>query len=123
MKQLMDTAATSGGGASSTEPARPKVTPMSPEIIGVRRVAVTMETMQVADIEKETTWETVSITYADAPISVVAQLRKLRLAKEVGDDLKKIYGMKVRLLNGGSVRGLPVERCYEDFELFLPEVQ
>ena len=73
MKQLMDTAATVGGGASSTEPARPKVTPMSPEIIGVRRVAVTMETMQVADIEKETTWETVSITYADAPISVVAQ--------------------------------------------------
>ena len=87
MKQLTDTAATSGGGASSTEPARLKVMPMSPEIIGVRRVVVTMETMQVADIEKETTWETVSITYVDAPISVVAQLRKLRLAKEVGDDL------------------------------------
>ena len=95
MKQLMDTAATSGGGASSTGPARPEVSPMPPEMIGVRRVAVTMETMQVADIEKETTWEPVSIMYADAPKSVVAQLRKLRLTKVLRDNLKKKYGMKV----------------------------
>ena len=96
MEQLRDMAAASGGGASSMEPAPAEVSPMPPEIIVVRRVAVTMEAMQVADIEKETTWEPVSIIYANAPKSVVAQLRKLRLTKEVRDDPKKTYyGMNV----------------------------
>ena len=45
--------------------------------------------------EEETIWEPVSTIYADAPKYVVAQLRKLRLTKEVRDDLKKKYGMKV----------------------------
>ncbi|CAM9414539.1 unnamed protein product [Ascophyllum nodosum] len=38
MKQLRDTAAASGGGASSTEDAPAKVLAMPPEVIGVRRV-------------------------------------------------------------------------------------
>ena len=45
--------------------------------------------------EEETTWEPVSTIYADAPKYTAAQLRKLRLTKEVRDDLKKKYGMKV----------------------------
>ena len=49
--------------------------------------------------EEETTWEPLSTIYADAPEYIVAQLRKLRLAKEVRDDLKKEkekkYGVKV----------------------------
>ena len=54
MKQLRDTAAASGGGASSTEDAPAKVLAMPPEVIGVRRVAVTVEAMQqVGDIEEE----------------------------------------------------------------------
>ena len=61
--------------------------------------------------EEETTWEPVSTVYADAPKYIVAQLRKLRLTTEVRDDLKKKYGIKVLLLNGGSVRGLPVVSC------------
>ena len=95
MEKLRDTARASGGGARSTEPARSEVPPMPPEMIGVRRVAVAMEAMQVADIEKETTWAPVSIIYADAPKSGVVQLRKLRLTKEVRDDPKKNYGINV----------------------------
>ena len=45
--------------------------------------------------EEKTTWEPGSTIYAYAPKYVVAQLRKLRLTKEVRDDLKKKYGMKV----------------------------
>ena len=45
--------------------------------------------------EEETTWEPVFTIYADAPKYVLAQLRKLRLTKEVRDHLKKTYGMKV----------------------------
>ena len=41
MKQLRDTAAASGGGASITEHAAAEVPAMPPEIIGVRRVAIT----------------------------------------------------------------------------------
>ena len=58
MKQLRDTAAASGGGASTTEHASAEVPAMPPEIIGVRRVAVTMEAMQVADIESKADGET-----------------------------------------------------------------
>ena len=58
MKQLRDTAAASGGGASITEHAPAKVPAMPPEVIGVRRVAVTMEVMQAADIEVEAAGET-----------------------------------------------------------------
>ena len=58
MKQLRDTAAASGAGASTTEHAPAEVPAMPPEIIGVRRVAVTMEAMQVADIESEADGET-----------------------------------------------------------------
>ena len=39
--------------------------------------------------ENETIWEIVSTIYTDAPKYVVAQLRKLRLTKEVRDDSKK----------------------------------
>ena len=39
----------------------------------------------------ETTWDPVSAVYADAPKYVVAQLRKLRMTKEVRDDLKKTF--------------------------------
>ena len=46
--------------------------------------------------------------YADAPKYLVAQLQKLRLTQKGRDDLKNKYGMKVLLLQGGSVRGLPV---------------
>ena len=54
MKQLQDTAAASGGGASSAEHASAELPAMPPEVIGVRRVAVTVEAMQnVADIEEE----------------------------------------------------------------------
>ena len=96
MEHLRDMAVPSGGGASCMEPAPAEVSPMPPEITVVRRVAVTMEAMQVADIEKETTWESVSIIYANAPKSVVAQLRKLRMTKKVRDDPKKrYYGMNV----------------------------
>ena len=59
MKQLRDTAAASGGGASSTEHAPAEVPAMLPEIFGVRRVVVIMEAMQkVADIEVEAAGET-----------------------------------------------------------------
>ena len=59
MKQLRDTAAVSGGGASSTDRASAEVAAMPPEVIGVRRMAVTMKAMQqVADIEVETAGET-----------------------------------------------------------------
>ena len=46
MKQLRDTAAASGGGASSMDHAPAEVPTMPPGVIGVRRVAVTMEAMQ-----------------------------------------------------------------------------
>ena len=59
MEQLRDTAATSGGGASSTDNSPAEVPAMPPEIIGVSRVAVTMKAMQqVADIEVEAAGET-----------------------------------------------------------------
>ena len=59
---------------------------MPPEVIGVRRVAVTMEAMQqVADIEVEAGGETDG--FKDALL--------VRLTKEVHIDLKKKYGMKV----------------------------
>ncbi|CAN0394168.1 unnamed protein product, partial [Ascophyllum nodosum] len=59
MKQLRDRAAASAGGASNTEHAPAEIPAMSPEIIGVRRVAVTMEAMQqVADTEVEAAGET-----------------------------------------------------------------
>ena len=59
MKQLRDTAAASGGGTSSTECAPAEVPAMPPEVIGVRRVAVTIEAMQqVADIEVDAAGET-----------------------------------------------------------------
>ena len=59
MKQVRDTAAASWGGASSTERTHAKVPAMPPKIIGVRRVAVTIEVMQkVADIEVEAAGET-----------------------------------------------------------------
>ena len=45
--------------------------------------------------KEETTWEPLSTIHTDAPKYVVAQLRKLRLTKEVRDGLKKKYGMKV----------------------------
>ena len=45
--------------------------------------------------EEDTTWEPLSTIHTDAPKYVVAQLRKLRLTKEVRDDLKKKYGTKV----------------------------
>ena len=45
--------------------------------------------------EEESTWEPVSTIYADAPKHMVARLRKLRLTKEVRDDLKKKYGIKL----------------------------
>ena len=58
MKQLRDMAATSGGGASSTEPAPAEVPAMPPGIIDVRRVAVSMGAMQqVADTEVEAAGE------------------------------------------------------------------
>ena len=44
--------------------------------------------------EEETTWESVSTIYAGGPKYLVAQLRKLRLTKEVHDDLKINDGMK-----------------------------
>ena len=58
MKEVRDTAAASGGGASITEHAPAEEPAMPPEIIGARRVAVTMEAMQLADIEVETAGET-----------------------------------------------------------------
>ena len=59
MKQLRDTAAGSGGGASRTEHAPAEVLTMPPEEIGVRSVAVIIEAMQqVAHIEVETAGET-----------------------------------------------------------------
>ena len=59
MKQLRDTAVASGGGTSSTEHSLAEVPAMRPEIIGMPRVAGTMEVMQkVADIEVETAGET-----------------------------------------------------------------
>ena len=59
MKQLRDTASASGRGASSTEHAPAEVPAMLLELIGVRRVAVTMEVMQqVADIEVKAAGET-----------------------------------------------------------------
>ena len=45
MKQLKDTAAASGGGASITEHAPAEVPAMPPEIMGMRRVTVTIEAM------------------------------------------------------------------------------
>ena len=57
MKQLRDTAAASEGDASITEHAPAEVPAMPPEIIGVRRVAVTIGTMQLADIEVEAAGE------------------------------------------------------------------
>ena len=57
MKQLRDTAAASGGGASITEHAPAEEPAMPPEIIGVRRVAVTIKAMQLADIEVEAAGE------------------------------------------------------------------
>ena len=45
--------------------------------------------------KEETTWKPLSTIHTDAPKYVVAQLRKLSLTKEVRDDLKKTYGMKV----------------------------
>ena len=57
MKQLRDMAAVSRGGASITAHAPAEVPAMPPEIIGVRRVAVTMEAM-LADIEVEAAGET-----------------------------------------------------------------
>ena len=58
MKQLRDTSAASGGGTSITEHAPAEVPVMPPEIFGVRRVALTMEAMQLADIEVEDAGET-----------------------------------------------------------------
>ena len=58
MKQLRDTSAVSGGGASITVHAPAEVPVMPPEIIGVRRMALTMEAMQLADIEVEAAGET-----------------------------------------------------------------
>ena len=58
MKQLRDTAAASGGGASIMEHAPAEVPAMPPKIIGVHRVAVTTEEMQLADIEGEAAGET-----------------------------------------------------------------
>ena len=59
IKQDRDTAAASRGGASSSEQAPAEVPAMPPEVIGLRRVAVTMEAMQqVADIEVEAAGET-----------------------------------------------------------------
>ena len=58
MKQLRDTSAVSGGGTSITEHAPAEVPVMPHEIIGVRRVALTMEAMQLADIEAEAAGET-----------------------------------------------------------------
>ena len=48
MKPLRDTAAASGGGASIMEHAPAEVPAMPPEVIGVRRVAVTMAGMEEA---------------------------------------------------------------------------
>ena len=45
--------------------------------------------------EEETTLEPVSTIYTDVPKYLVAQLRKLGSTKEVRDDLKKNFGMKV----------------------------
>ena len=47
------------------------------------------------ELDEEETWEPLSTIYADAPKYVVYQLLKLRLMKEVLDNLKKKYGMKV----------------------------
>ena len=58
MKQLKITSAASGGGASITEHAPSEVPVMPPEIIDVRRAALTMEAMQLADIEVEAAGET-----------------------------------------------------------------
>ena len=56
-----------------------------------------------------------STIYADASKYVVAQLRKLRLTKEVREELIKKYGMENLLLKGGSVKGLLVVSFYEDY--------
>ena len=45
--------------------------------------------------EGETAWEPVSTIYADEPKYLVAQLRKLRLTKDILDDIKKKCVMKV----------------------------
>ena len=58
MRQLRDTAVASGGSPRGTEPAPAEVPPSPPQIIGVRLVKVTMEAMQVADMEVETAGET-----------------------------------------------------------------
>ena len=58
MKQLKDTTAASGGGASITEHAPAEVPAMPLEVIGVRREAVTMEARQMADIDVEAAGET-----------------------------------------------------------------
>ena len=58
IKQLRDTTVASGGGASITERAPAEVPAMPPEIIGMRRVAVTMKAMQLTDIEVEAAGET-----------------------------------------------------------------
>ena len=59
IKQLRDTAVASTSGTSSTESAPAEISAMPPEIIGVRRTAVTMEVVQqVADIEVEAAGET-----------------------------------------------------------------
>ena len=46
MERLKDTATTSGGGGSSTEPAPAKLRAMQPKVVGVRRVTATMKPMQ-----------------------------------------------------------------------------
>ena len=59
IKPLMDIAAASRVGASNTEPAPAEVPVMSPEVIIVRHVAVTIkEVQQVADIKVEAAGET-----------------------------------------------------------------
>ena len=46
-------------------------------------------------LEEETTWEPAFTIYDDAPKYVVAQLRKLRLTKQVRNDLQKKHDMRV----------------------------
>ena len=58
MMQLRVTSAASGGGESITEHAPSELSVMPPEIIDVRRVAPTMEAMQLVDIEVEAAGET-----------------------------------------------------------------
>ena len=86
MKKLRGTAAASGGGASITEHAPVEVPAMPPETIGVRRVAVMMETMQVSGIEMEaaggTNWFEDAIlrsTRAGMSPDDLAELRRLVL--------------------------------------------